>query len=285
VRTSHILPHTFGTTLACARHGLVLVAELTAHRRVETSRGYTGLGRPIVSAPSTTRPIADRRQTPYCRFPAYSGRPLLTLQLQHIPGLRRRPATTAFMSKTAGPLRRLDRRLSGRIGFRDAVRDSARSAVKSLPALGIPELVLMSDHPAAAQAIARQLRLDQCHAGMMSEGKVKLVESLREQGRHVAGSATGSTMRPPARHSRRRGGRSGPRNGRDALLEEDLGSAVAAIRLARTANETVRRQCGGEQGRSAGSHLSPGPRRAATGANRLLETSRGAWPFAGQVTR
>ena len=38
MRTSHILP------LACARHGLVLVAELTAHRRVETSRGYTGLG-------------------------------------------------------------------------------------------------------------------------------------------------------------------------------------------------------------------------------------------------
>jgi hypothetical protein len=63
------------------------------------------------------------------------------------------------------------------------------------------------------------------------------------------------------------------------LLEEDLGSAVAAIRLVRTANETVRRQCGGEQGRSAGSHLSPGPRRAATAANRLLETSRGAWPI------
>ncbi len=43
--TSHVLRHTFGTTLVRAGHDLVLVAELMGHRRLETTRGYTRPGR------------------------------------------------------------------------------------------------------------------------------------------------------------------------------------------------------------------------------------------------
>jgi integrase/recombinase XerC len=43
--TSHVLRHTFGTTLIRAGHDLVLVAELMGHRRLETTRGYTRPGR------------------------------------------------------------------------------------------------------------------------------------------------------------------------------------------------------------------------------------------------
>src|SRR5215831_14762890 len=39
--TSHVLRHTFGTTLVRSGHDLVLVAELMGHRRLETTRGYT----------------------------------------------------------------------------------------------------------------------------------------------------------------------------------------------------------------------------------------------------
>jgi integrase/recombinase XerD len=38
--TSHVLRHTFGTTLVRGGHDLVLVAELMGHRRLETTRGY-----------------------------------------------------------------------------------------------------------------------------------------------------------------------------------------------------------------------------------------------------
>ena len=38
--TSHVLRHTFGTTLVRGGHALVLVAELMGHRRLETTRGY-----------------------------------------------------------------------------------------------------------------------------------------------------------------------------------------------------------------------------------------------------
>jgi hypothetical protein len=39
--TSHVLRHTFGTTLVRSGHDLVLVAELMGHRRLETTRAYT----------------------------------------------------------------------------------------------------------------------------------------------------------------------------------------------------------------------------------------------------
>ncbi len=39
--TSHVLRHTFGTTLVRSGHDLVLVAELMGHRRLETTRGST----------------------------------------------------------------------------------------------------------------------------------------------------------------------------------------------------------------------------------------------------
>jgi site-specific recombinase XerD len=39
--TSHVLRHTFGTTLIRSGHDLVLVAELMGHQRLETLRGYS----------------------------------------------------------------------------------------------------------------------------------------------------------------------------------------------------------------------------------------------------
>ena len=55
--TSHVLRHTFGTTLVRAGHDLVLVAELMGHRRLETTRSYTRPGhadreRAIASLPT-----------------------------------------------------------------------------------------------------------------------------------------------------------------------------------------------------------------------------------------
>jgi Cu2+-exporting ATPase len=144
----------------------------------------------------------------------------------------------------------VDGRLAARIRFRDSVRESARAAVKGLRALGISELVLATgDHPAAAQAVAHQLHLDECHGGLMPEDKVKLVESLREQGRFVA--VVGDGINDAAAMAAANVGIAVPRGADLAretaevlLLEEDLGSAVAAIRLARAANEIVRENIG-----------------------------------------
>jgi P-type E1-E2 ATPase len=140
----------------------------------------------------------------------------------------------------------IDGRLAARIRFRDSVRESARSAIRGLRELGIPELLLATgDHHAAARVVARQLHLDECHAGLMPEDKVKLVERLREQGRVVA--VVGDGINDAAAMAAANVGIAVPRGADLAretadvvLLEEDLGRAVAAIRLARSANEIVR---------------------------------------------
>ncbi|MDQ6920846.1 MAG: cadmium-translocating P-type ATPase [Candidatus Dormibacteraeota bacterium] len=140
----------------------------------------------------------------------------------------------------------IDGRLAARIRFRDSVRESARSAIRGLRELGISELLLATgDHRAAARVVARQLHLDECHAGLMPEDKVKLVEGLREQGRVVA--VVGDGINDAAAMAVANVGIAVPRGADLAretadvvLLEEDLGRAVAAIRLARSANEIVR---------------------------------------------
>ncbi|MDQ6741843.1 MAG: cadmium-translocating P-type ATPase [Candidatus Dormibacteraeota bacterium] len=140
----------------------------------------------------------------------------------------------------------IDGRLAARIRFRDSVRESARSAIRGLRELGISELLLATgDHHAAARVVARQLHLDECHAGLMPEDKVKLVERLREQGRVVA--VVGDGINDAAAMAAANVGIAVPRGADLAretadvvLLEEDLGRAVAAIRLARSANEIVR---------------------------------------------
>jgi heavy metal translocating P-type ATPase len=162
-------------------------------------------------------------------------------------GLRRPKRETAESSIA---LVAVDGRLCGRIRFRDTVRESARSAVKGLRALGISQLVLATgDHPAAAQAVARQLGFDRCQAGLMPEDKVSLVENLREQGRFVA--VIGDGINDAGAMAAAQVGIAVPRGAdlaREAadvlLLEEDLGSAVEAIRLARTANGIVRENIG-----------------------------------------
>jgi site-specific recombinase XerD len=39
--SSHVLRHTFGTTMIREKHDIVVVAELMGHQRLETTRSYT----------------------------------------------------------------------------------------------------------------------------------------------------------------------------------------------------------------------------------------------------
>lgn len=162
-------------------------------------------------------------------------------------GLKRPPEETAESSVA---LVALDGRLAARIRFRDPVKQSARSAIQGLRELGISRVMLATgDHPAAAQAVARQLHLDACHAGLLPEDKVRLVERLREEGRYVA--VAGDGINDAGAMAAADVGIAVPRGADVAretadvlLLEEDLGSAVAALQLARQANQVVRQNIG-----------------------------------------
>lgn len=75
-------------------------------------------------------------------------------------------------------------RVLGLVAIRDQVRPNAAGAVRELHRLGVSRVVMLSgDHPRTAQAIARELGIDDVRAGLKPEDKVIAIRELdREYG-------------------------------------------------------------------------------------------------------
>ncbi|WP_163284850.1 HAD family hydrolase, partial [Enterobacter hormaechei] len=58
----------------------------------------------------------------------------------------------------------------------------AAEAVARLHALGLRSVLISGDHRGAAEAVARQLGIDEVHAEVLPEDKARLVAGLRAQG-------------------------------------------------------------------------------------------------------
>ncbi|MBX9629612.1 MAG: heavy metal translocating P-type ATPase [Burkholderiales bacterium] len=70
----------------------------------------------------------------------------------------------------------------GAIGLMDTPRPAAREALKRLRALGITRMIMISgDHQKVADAIAKDVGLDEAWGDLMPEDKVKAIRDLRAQ--------------------------------------------------------------------------------------------------------
>ncbi|HEX7439711.1 MAG TPA: copper-translocating P-type ATPase, partial [Caldimonas sp.] len=76
--------------------------------------------------------------------------------------------------------------LLGLLAFGDAIKPTARLAIARLQALGIATLMLTGDNPGSAQAVARELGIDQFRAGVLPADKAAVLQELRAQGQVVA---------------------------------------------------------------------------------------------------
>ncbi|MFE6982261.1 heavy metal translocating P-type ATPase [Streptomyces griseus] len=74
----------------------------------------------------------------------------------------------------------------GVFGVADAVKDSSAEAVAELRALGLRPVLLTGDNRAVAEAVAREVGIDEVHAEVLPEDKVNVVKSLQAEGRVVA---------------------------------------------------------------------------------------------------
>jgi len=74
----------------------------------------------------------------------------------------------------------------GRIQVADVLRPSAKAAMESLKKIGIRTVLLTGDAPAIAEAIGRELGVDEAKGGLLPEDKLREVQSLRSAGRVVA---------------------------------------------------------------------------------------------------
>jgi cation-transporting P-type ATPase A/B len=80
----------------------------------------------------------------------------------------------------------VDGEVCGVIAVADAVKESARDAVAALQDSGLRTILLTGDNPAAAGAVAAQVGITEVIAEVLPEGKVDVIEQLRERGRVVA---------------------------------------------------------------------------------------------------
>ncbi|HTQ36912.1 MAG TPA: copper-translocating P-type ATPase [Steroidobacteraceae bacterium] len=90
----------------------------------------------------------------------------------------------------------VDGRPAGVIAVADPVKATTRAALDALRAAGIRVVMLTGDHRATAEAVARELRIDDVEAELLPERKQASVRQLRAAGRIVAMAGDGVNDAP-----------------------------------------------------------------------------------------
>ncbi|MEX2535578.1 MAG: heavy metal translocating P-type ATPase [Trueperaceae bacterium] len=80
----------------------------------------------------------------------------------------------------------VDGELAAVVAVADPIKSSTPQAIQALHALGLRVAMITGDNQRTAQAIARQLGIDEVLAEVLPDGKVAAVKSLQEKGRKVA---------------------------------------------------------------------------------------------------
>ena len=136
--------------------------------------------------------------------------------------------------------------LVGRVLLKDQIRAESGGVLAQLRAGGIKTVMLTGDRRHTAEAVARELGLDEVRAGLSPEDKVAAIQALRGEGRRVAMVGDGVNDAPSlaaADVSVAMGAR-----GSDAALEQAevilmhdrIENFLAAVRLSQRAKRIIR---------------------------------------------
>lgn len=80
----------------------------------------------------------------------------------------------------------VDGRLTAMMAVSDPIKPSAVLAISAIKKLGIRTVMITGDHPGTAQAVAKQLGIDEVHAQVLPEGKVDQLLQLRADNQIIA---------------------------------------------------------------------------------------------------
>jgi Cu+-exporting ATPase len=139
----------------------------------------------------------------------------------------------------------VDGRAAGLLGVADPIKDSAREAIRALHAEGLRIVMLTGDSRTTAEAVARELGIDEVIAEVAPGEKHDVVRQLQQQGRVVAMAGDGVND-APALAAAQVGIAMG--SGTDiamesagiTLLRGDLRGIVRARRLSRAVMRNIR---------------------------------------------
>ncbi len=90
----------------------------------------------------------------------------------------------------------VDGKLSGLIGVADPIKESTAEAIRALHGEGLRIVMVTGDNRTTADAVARQLDIDEVHADVLPEQKGDVVKRLQSQGRKVAMAGDGVNDAP-----------------------------------------------------------------------------------------
>ena len=90
----------------------------------------------------------------------------------------------------------LDRHAIGMIAVADPIKDTSRLAIEALHAMGVRVVMATGDGLSTAQAVARELAIDEVHGDVRPQDKARLVGKLQAQGRRVAMAGDGINDAP-----------------------------------------------------------------------------------------
>ena len=139
----------------------------------------------------------------------------------------------------------IDQTLAGLIAIADPIKPTTAEALRQLHELGIQVTMLTGDNERTARHVAKTLGIDEVHAGVTPQDKLKHVQTAREQGRFVAMAGDGIND-APALAAAHVGIAMG--TGTDVAMESsgvtlvkgDLLGLVKSIRLSRQVMKNIR---------------------------------------------
>lgn len=151
---------------------------------VEQFRSVTGKG---VSGTVAGRRIAIGTAAFLRNDVGASGQNLTQLD-EEAASLRRKGQTILFVA--------IDEQAAGILGVADPIKASTRDAVQALKAEGIRLVMVTGDHRDTAEAVARQLGIEEVMADVLPDQKGQIIVRFKSQGRVVAMAGDGINDAP-----------------------------------------------------------------------------------------
>lgn len=90
----------------------------------------------------------------------------------------------------------IDNAYAGYFLISDEIKEDAAAAVAELQTLGISTVMLSGDKEAVVSKVARELGINQSYGGLLPEDKVRIVQELKDQGKHIAFAGDGVNDAP-----------------------------------------------------------------------------------------
>jgi Cu+-exporting ATPase len=156
---------------------------------------------------------------------------------ERVDALRAQGQTVVFLG--------VDGALSAILGVADPIKASAAAAIAELHRDGLRVVMLTGDSKATADAVARQLHIDEVHAEVQPQGKQKTVRDLERAGHRVAMAGDGVNDAPALAEATvgiamGTGTDVAIESAGITLLSGELGGIVRARRLSRATMRNIR---------------------------------------------